>query len=63
MQEKLLYTVDEAAQRLGIGRSHTYVFVLRGDIRSVKIGRSRRVPAEALDEFIAKLRSDQGGDQ
>ncbi|MPZ51027.1 MAG: helix-turn-helix domain-containing protein [Dehalococcoidia bacterium] len=59
MDDKLLLTVDEAAQRLGIGRSHAYIYVLRGEIPSVKLGRSRRVPLEALQEFIEKLRSDQ----
>ncbi len=62
MDEKLLLTIDEAAQRLGIGRSHTYVYVLRGDIPSVKLGRSRRVPVAALDEFIERLRAEQGED-
>jgi excisionase family DNA binding protein len=56
---KLLLTVDEAAHRLGIGRSHAYVYVLRGELPSVKIGRSRRVPVQALQEFIERLREDQ----
>jgi len=60
MQEKRLLTVDEAAQRLRIGRSHAYIYVLRGELESVKLGRSRRVPAAALDEFIERLRTDQG---
>lgn len=50
---KLLLTVDEAAAYLNIGRSQAYVLVLSGDIRSIKIGRSRRVPAYALSEFVA----------
>jgi excisionase family DNA binding protein len=54
--DKLLLTVDEAAQRLGIGRSHAYIYVLRGELPSVKIGRSRRVPLEGLHEFIQRLR-------
>jgi excisionase family DNA binding protein len=59
MEEKLLLTVDEAARRLGIGRSHAYVFVLRGEIESVKIGRSRRVPVEAIEQFVDRLRAEQ----
>jgi excisionase family DNA binding protein len=55
---KLLLTVDEAAHRLGIGRSHTYVYVLKGELPSVKIGRSRRVPVQALQEFIERLRDE-----
>ena len=59
MDEKRLLTVDEAAQRLGIGRSHAYIYVLRGELESVKLGRSRRVPAEAIEDFVKKLRGDQ----
>jgi excisionase family DNA binding protein len=59
VDDKLLLTVDEAAERLGIGRSHAYVFVMRGEIPSIKLGRSRRVPASALPEFVERLRSDQ----
>ncbi len=62
LDDKVLLTIDEAAMRLGIGRSHAYIYVLRGDLESVKLGRSRRVPAEAVDEFVKKLRSEQGLD-
>jgi excisionase family DNA binding protein len=55
---KLLLTVDEAAHRLGIGRSHAYVYVLKGDLPSIKIGRSRRVPVQALREFIERMRDE-----
>ena len=58
MQEKMLLTVDEAAQRLGIGRSHAYNYVLRGELESVKMGRSRRVPVQAIDDFVERLRSE-----
>jgi excisionase family DNA binding protein len=58
LDEKLLLTVDEAAQRLGIGRSHAYVYVLRGELESVKLGRSRRVPLSALEEFVRRLRDE-----
>jgi excisionase family DNA binding protein len=56
MDDKLLLTVSEAAARLGIGRSHTYTFVQRGELPSVKLGRARRVPVEALQEFVARMR-------
>lgn len=58
MESKTLLTIDEAAQRLGIGRSHAYIYVMKGDLESVKLGRSRRVPAQAIDAFIARLRED-----
>ena len=58
MDEKRLLTVAEAARRLGIGRSHAYIYVLRGELESVKLGRSRRVPVEAIDAFVERLRSE-----
>jgi excisionase family DNA binding protein len=57
-EERLLLTIDEAARRLGIGRSHAYIFVMKGDLESVKLGRSRRVPAEALSDFVTRLREE-----
>ncbi len=59
MEEKRLLTVDDCARRLGIGRSHTYAYVLKGDIASVKLGRNRRITPEALEAFIERLQSDQ----
>ena len=59
MDEKRLLTVAEAARRLGIGRSHAYIYVLRGELESVKLGRSRRVPAEAIEAFVKRLRDEQ----
>jgi excisionase family DNA binding protein len=47
-------TVAEAARRLGIGRTKMYEYVSSGAIRSVKIGSLRRVPAEAVGEFLAR---------
>ena len=59
MDEKKLLSVVEAARKLGIGRSHFYRFVLRGDIESVKLGKSRKIPPDALDAFIERLREEQ----
>ncbi|BFV58376.1 hypothetical protein KCMC57_up34800 [Kitasatospora sp. CMC57] len=47
-------TVEEAARRLGIGRTKMYEFVVSGEIPSVKIGSLRRIPAEAVGAFLAK---------
>lgn len=54
----LLLTVDEAARRLSIGRSHLYEHLLRGNLRSVRIGRSRRIPSSDLDAFVEGLLQD-----
>ena len=50
---RLLYKPAEAAEILGIGRSKLYELLEADEIASVWIGRSRRVPVEALHAFIA----------
>ena len=51
-EEPMLLTVPEAALRLGVGRSFLYYLVMSGEIQSIKLGRSRRIPVEALGRFI-----------
>lgn len=52
----LVMTVEEAAQRLGIGRTLMYALVKSEAIESVCIGRLRRIPEDALIEFVRGLR-------
>ena len=52
--DKLLLRIEEAAKRLGIGRSLMYRLVLRGEVQSVPLGRLRRIPAEALREYVER---------
>ncbi|MGH3867254.1 MAG: helix-turn-helix domain-containing protein [Pseudonocardiaceae bacterium] len=54
-----LLTVEEAAQRLSIGRTTMYALLKQGEISSVLIGRLRRIPAEALTAYITRLITDQ----
>jgi excisionase family DNA binding protein len=62
--ERLLFTVEQCAEALGIGRTKAYELVLKGEISSVKVGRRRLVPRWALEKFIRKLEgldvSDEG---
>ena len=55
-EPRLLLRIEEAAQRLGIGRSLMYRLVLSGEVESVHVGRLRRIPAECLAEHVARLR-------
>ncbi len=54
MTEQLLYRVEDAARVLSLGRSKTFELIASGQLRSVQIGRSRRVPRAALEEFAAQ---------
>jgi excisionase family DNA binding protein len=50
-----MLTVEEAAKALRLSRTKVFALLKDGSLRSVKIGRSRRVPVSALEAFIAKL--------
>ena len=53
----LLLTVEDAAQRLSIGRTTMYSLISAGAIKSVTIGRLRRIPSECLEEYVSSLRT------
>ena len=57
--EKLLFTPEEAAEVLSIGRSKVYELIGTGELASVRIGTSRRVPTGALVEFVSRLRGPE----
>ena len=52
--ERLLLTVEEAAQRLGIGKTLAWELVWQGVLPSVRLGRCVRIPLVALEEWIAR---------
>ncbi len=58
MCEVLLLRVEEAARRLGLGRSLTYRFIQAGTLRSVKVAGARRVLVSDLVEFVRNLRDE-----
>lgn len=61
MTDVLLLRVEEAAERLGLKRSATYVLIQSGRLPSVKIGGSRRVAVADLAEFVERLRASARG--
>lgn len=52
---KLLLTVPEAAKALAISRSKLYELLASGAVRSVRIDGSRRIPLNALNDYIDTL--------
>lgn len=61
MAETLL-TVNEVAARLAIGRTTLYQLIASQELRTVKIGRARRIPESAVNEWIARQIGDQKPD-
>lgn len=53
--EKLLLSPEEAAEMLGVGRSRVYDLMRKRELLSVRIGKSRRVPVAALQEYVKGL--------
>lgn len=51
----LLLRPEEAARVLGVGRSTLFELLRSGALRSVKVGRCRRISANALAEFVESL--------
>ena len=54
-QQRLLYSVVEAAEVLSLSRSKVYELLAANTLQSVKIGRSRRIPHSALTDYVASL--------
>ena len=57
---KLLFTVTEAAARLGVGRTTLYGLVADRAITPVHIGRLTRFTADELDSFVTRLADEAG---
>jgi len=49
------YTVEQVAEILNVGRDKVYFLLRTGQLRSIKIGKLRRITDEHLADFIASL--------
>jgi excisionase family DNA binding protein len=55
-----MLTVPEAAALMSLGKRTVWRMIHDGEIESVKRGRSRRIPRQAVADYIAKLREASG---
>lgn len=55
--DKLLHSPEETAGVLGCGRSYVFELIARGEIESFKIGRLRKIPREAITDYIERQRA------
>jgi excisionase family DNA binding protein len=51
-----LFTIDEAATQLRVSRWSVYNLIRSGQLRTIKIGRRRLVPLDALSECLERLK-------
>lgn len=54
MTEPIVYTIKEAAAALKVSEPTLYRMLKRGEVRSVKFGRTTRIPAVAIDELVER---------
>lgn len=47
-----LYTVGDVEQRLQVSRAKVYDLIRSRQLRSITIGRSRRIPHQALTDYL-----------
>lgn len=52
---KILLRVEEVAQMLGIARCRVFDLINSGDLVSVQIGASLRIPEQAVRDYVARL--------
>lgn len=53
--ERRIYTVDDIAQILGIGRTSAYILVKEGHFKIVRIGNAIRISKRSFDEWLDSL--------
>lgn len=58
MSEALLLGLDEAARMLALSRRTVQELVYAGELRSVRIGRSRRIAVVDLEAFVRRLQNE-----
>jgi excisionase family DNA binding protein len=54
------YTVEQVAEILNIGRDKVYFLLRTGQLRSIKIGKLRRITDQHIAEFVASLEETHG---
>lgn len=59
--DRLLLTVVQASRRLEISRSLLYELIAIGEIESIHVGRLRRIPADALTDYVNRQRPERPG--
>lgn len=53
------HTMAEVADMLGFGLSNVKMLVITGEIRSVKIGKNRRIMPQWVDEYVERVAREQ----
>lgn len=56
---RVLLTPEQVAAALNIGRTNTYALIKAGELRSLLIGRLRRIPLDEVEAYVSRLKAEQ----
>ena len=56
--EPMLYRVTDAMRLLNLSRTVIFDLLRSGQLRSVKVGACRLIPASAIRDYVAKLEQE-----
>lgn len=57
-EHRLAFKIPEAAESLSISRSYVYELIRMGKIKTIKIGRSRRITKNQLQAYIEEKEAE-----
>jgi len=60
MMEKMVLKPSEVSEVLGIGRTRAYELLSTGELPSIRIGKSIRIPVTALKQWMEERQSENG---
>ncbi|MFD5461456.1 helix-turn-helix domain-containing protein [Kitasatospora sp. NPDC127059] len=63
LAQPVLYRVRDAVGVLNLSRTVIYDLIRTGRLRTVNEGRSRRIPAAAITDYVALLEREARGNQ
>jgi excisionase family DNA binding protein len=57
--ERLMLTIPQVANRLGVGRTTVYELTNADELELVHIRRCARIPAASVDDFVQRMRDQR----
>jgi len=54
INDRLLLRPEEAAELTGLGRTTIYELMRSGELRSINVGRARRIPRVELERWVSE---------
>jgi excisionase family DNA binding protein len=59
MESQKLYTIEDVCISLSIGRTKLYELIGGGELKTIKLGKSRRITSESLSNYINSKQAEQ----